>query len=312
MYSESYKGQEELLSNKDLEHFCQLLTETDGGPTWHLVMDRTTPTMTYQAWRRDPEVGPPEYRSRTVYENITPELMRDFFWDNDFRLKWDNMLLYSKDLQVSKETGTMVIHWVRKFPFFCSDREYIIGRRIWESGRTYYCITKGVPYPSVPRVTKPRRVDLYYSSWCIRPVKAREGEAQSACEVTLFHHEDMGIPWEIAKIGVRHGMWGTVKNIERGLYAYKKERETGSPLSNSALMASVSCKVPSDFSKTLESPCTESEDASTVPKTVQVNGWKLLILGGAVALACGLDRGVVSKVLIFGVARRLGNLGRRL
>eukprot|EP00252_Welwitschia_mirabilis_P011342 TRINITY_DN254_c0_g1_i2.p1 TRINITY_DN254_c0_g1~~TRINITY_DN254_c0_g1_i2.p1 ORF type:complete len:423 (+),score=53.21 TRINITY_DN254_c0_g1_i2:402-1670(+) len=310
--SESYKGQEELLSNKDLEHFCQLLTETDGGPTWHLVMDRTTPTMTYQAWRRDPEVGPPEYRSRTVYENITPELMRDFFWDNDFRLKWDNMLLYSKDLQVSKETGTMVIHWVRKFPFFCSDREYIIGRRIWESGRTYYCITKGVPYPSVPRVTKPRRVDLYYSSWCIRPVKAREGEAQSACEVTLFHHEDMGIPWEIAKIGVRHGMWGTVKNIERGLYAYKKERETGSPLSNSALMASVSCKVPSDFSKTLESPCTESEDASTVPKTVQVNGWKLLILGGAVALACGLDRGVVSKVLIFGVARRLGNLGRRL
>ena len=29
-----------------------------------------------------------------------------------------------------------------QFPFFCSDREYIIGRRIWETGRTYYCVTK--------------------------------------------------------------------------------------------------------------------------------------------------------------------------
>lgn len=29
-----------------------------------------------------------------------------------------------------------------QFPFFCSDREYIIGRRIWEDGKTYYCVTK--------------------------------------------------------------------------------------------------------------------------------------------------------------------------
>lgn len=29
-----------------------------------------------------------------------------------------------------------------QFPFFCSDREYIIGRRIWDAGRVFYCITK--------------------------------------------------------------------------------------------------------------------------------------------------------------------------
>lgn len=29
-----------------------------------------------------------------------------------------------------------------QFPFFCSDREYIIGRRIWEAGKNYYCVTK--------------------------------------------------------------------------------------------------------------------------------------------------------------------------
>lgn len=29
-----------------------------------------------------------------------------------------------------------------QFPFFCSDREYVIGRRIWESEGSYYCVTK--------------------------------------------------------------------------------------------------------------------------------------------------------------------------
>jgi hypothetical protein len=29
-----------------------------------------------------------------------------------------------------------------QFPFFCSDREYIIARRIWKLGGAYYCVTK--------------------------------------------------------------------------------------------------------------------------------------------------------------------------
>ena len=39
------------------------------------------------------------------------------------------------------------------------------------------------------------------------------------CEVILFHHEDIGIPWEIANIGVHQGMLGDVKNIELGVTA---------------------------------------------------------------------------------------------
>jgi len=40
--------------------------------------------------------------------------------------------------------GIIIDGWslLVQFPFFCSDREYIIGRRIWESGRTFYCVTK--------------------------------------------------------------------------------------------------------------------------------------------------------------------------
>ncbi|CAN1779340.1 StAR-related lipid transfer protein 7, mitochondrial [Linum perenne] len=166
--SSSGKGKTSIVSTDDLEYLSKLVEVKDGGPSWIQMMDRSTPTMSYQAWRRDLESGPPQYRSSTVYEDATPEMVRDFFWDDEFRAKWDDMLLHSETLEKCPTTGTMMVQWVRKFPFFCSDREYIIGRRIWESDRTYYCVTKGVPCTSVPRRNKPRRVDLYYSSWCIR------------------------------------------------------------------------------------------------------------------------------------------------
>lgn len=121
------------------------------------------------------QTGPTVYCSRTVFEDATPELVRDFFWDDEFRPKWDPMLAYCNILEECRDTGTMIVHWIKKvcgtwestctlcfcliafllkhvfdfslysamqFPFFCSDREYIIGRRIWEAGKTYYCVTK--------------------------------------------------------------------------------------------------------------------------------------------------------------------------
>ncbi|KAG6399146.1 hypothetical protein SASPL_140621 [Salvia splendens] len=130
------------VNEDDLKHFHRLVEEKDGGPVWIQMMDRSTPNMSYQAWRRDLETGPPQYRSRTIYEDATPEMLKDFFWDDEFRAKWDDMLIQSETLEECPTTGTMVVQWVRKFPFFCSDREYIIGRRIWQSGGNYYCITK--------------------------------------------------------------------------------------------------------------------------------------------------------------------------
>lgn len=305
------------LNEGDLRYLFELVEVKDGGPSWIQMMDRSTSTMSYRAWRRDPENGPPQYRTCSIFEDATPEMVRDFFWDDEFRMKWDNMLTYAKTLEESHTTGTMMVQWVRKFPFFCSDREYIIGRRIWESGRTYYCVTKGVPCSSVPRRDKPRRVDVYYSSLCIRPVesKRRTGE-MTACEVLLFHHEDMGIPWEIAKLGVRQGMWGTVKKIDPGLRAYQKARASGEPLSGAASMAHITTKVSPQY---LESLSSGGDDQSvnevSVPEEREKGGMnvrKLLVFGGAAVIACSLDRGLLTKAVIFGVARRLGRIGGKL
>ncbi|GFP93700.1 star-related lipid transfer protein 7 mitochondrial [Phtheirospermum japonicum] len=305
-----------LVTFKDLEHLCHLVERKDGGPPWKHMMDRSTHNMSYQAWHRDPEGGPPQYCSRTVYEDATPELLRDFFWDDEFRMEWDDMILNASILEECPTTGTMVVHWTRKFPFFCSDREYIIGRRIWESGRSYYCVTKGVPCLSVPRRDKPRRVDLFYSSWYIQPVESRKGDGQlSTCEVILFHHEDMGIPREIAKFGIRQGMWGAVKTIERGFRAYQKHRASGAPVSHHALLAQINTKLEPNYLKILEGDDQESTETKLVApvdeKPKGVNLPKLLVIGGALAVACSLDRGLLTKTLVFGVARRFGNMGRR-
>ncbi|XP_027357131.1 uncharacterized protein LOC113866489 isoform X2 [Abrus precatorius] len=298
----------------DLHHLWQLVEEKDGGLPWIQMMDRSTPTMSYKAWRREPKDGPPQYRSSTIFEDATPEIVRDLFWDDEFRPRWDDMLSSSSIIEECPTTGAMKVQWIRKFPFFCKDREYIIGRRIWESGRSYYCVTKGVDCPSIPRREKPRRVDVYYSSWCIRAVESSRGNGQlTACEVLLFHHEEMGIPWEIAKLGVRKGMWGTVQKIEPGLRAYQEARSSGAALSHSAFMAQVNTKISPEYLESIGASENSLENQSVVAsdKPQGVNIPKMLVIGGAIALACSLDRGLVTKYLIFGVARRFANIGKR-
>ncbi|CAL4890304.1 unnamed protein product [Urochloa decumbens] len=304
----SEMANEELVVGKDdLVNLWKLVEGRDGGPAWIKMMEKSLPTMTYQAWRRDAQTGPPQYQSSTIFENATPEEVRDFFGDDEFRMsnKWDDMLIYHKTLEECQTTGTMKVHWVRKFPFFCSDREYIIGRRIWKLGGAYYCVTKGIPCSSIPRRNKPRRVDLYYSSWCIRAVESKRGNGGlTACEILLFHHEDMGIPYEIAKLGIRQGMWGCVKKIEPGLRAYQEARAAGEPASKSALMARINTKVGDNFVRSLESNSDESEIVEAEEKPARSNVARFLVLGGAVALACTLDQGLLTKALIFGVARK--------
>ncbi|KAI7738208.1 hypothetical protein M8C21_027161 [Ambrosia artemisiifolia] len=108
------KDDDHLLKDEDLKHLWHLVEKRDGGPPWKHMMDGSTATMTYQAWQRDLETGPPQYCSMTVYEDATPELLRDFFWDDDSRLKWDDMLLHAATLEEFPAIGASVVHWIRK------------------------------------------------------------------------------------------------------------------------------------------------------------------------------------------------------
>ncbi|KAJ0254766.1 Polyketide cyclase/dehydrase and lipid transport superfamily protein [Hirschfeldia incana] len=307
---ENREKEKDVVTEKDLEHLLHLLEAGNADMEWQSMMDKSTPNMSYQAWRHEPQTGPVVYRSRTVFEDATPEIVRDFFWDDEFRPKWDPMLAYFKTLEEDPQTGTTIVHWIKKFPFFCSDREYIIGRRIWESGKKYYAVTKGVPYQTLPKRDKPRRVELYFSSWIIKAVESRKGDGQmSACEVSLVHYEDMGIPKDVAKLGVRHGMWGAVKKLNSGLRAYQSARKPGVALSRSAQMAGITTKLNMDLVETSRVEEEEEERGQAMEKArrqkEQFNvDWKWIAVGG-VALACGLHSSAIGKALMVGAGQRL-------
>lgn len=130
------------------------------------------------------------------------------------------------------------------------------------------------------------------------------------CEVVLFHHEDMGIPWEIAKFGVRQGMWGTVKNIERGFRAYQKYRATGGAISRCAFMAQINTKLDLTYLRSSESELLGSVDDDK-PGGGGLNIPKLLLISGAVAVACTLHPQILPYSLLVQAAKRLANIGRR-
>ena len=141
----------------------------------------------------------------------------------------------------------------------------------------------------------------------------RDGQ-MTACEVLLFHHEDMGIPWEIAKLGVRQGMWGCVKKVEPGFRAYQIARTSNEPVSRSSSMAQITTKFDADHLRSFEDNPVSSSDVVEVEKQKHwaCNIPKFLVVGGAVALACTLDHGLVTKAVIFGLARRFAKPGKRL
>jgi len=57
LYSAQVMESEQLaVAKEDLEHLCQLVEVTDGGPVWQQMMDKSMPGFTYRAWKRELEV----------------------------------------------------------------------------------------------------------------------------------------------------------------------------------------------------------------------------------------------------------------
>lgn len=69
-------------------------------------------------------------------------------------------------------------------------------------------------------------------------------------------------------------------------------------------MAQINTKVGDSFVRSLESDSDGSETVEAEEKPARNRVARFLVLGGAVALACTLDQGLLTKALIFGVARK--------
>lgn len=86
--------------------------------------------------------GPLKYLSVTVFENCSPEMLKNFYMDNDYRKQWDKTVVEHEQLQVDKINGVEIGRTIKKFPLL-TPREYVLAWRLWEGkDKKFYCFLK--------------------------------------------------------------------------------------------------------------------------------------------------------------------------
>lgn len=80
--------------------------------------------------------------SVTIFGNCSPELLRDFYMDSNYRKLWDKMVISHEQLQVDEASGTEIGRTIKKFPLL-TPREYVLAWKLWEGkDKTFYCFIK--------------------------------------------------------------------------------------------------------------------------------------------------------------------------
>ncbi|WOL17217.1 stAR-related lipid transfer protein 7, mitochondrial [Canna indica] len=209
-----------LISNADLRDLMiSLEGKLKGNGRWEHVLDKSNDLVSYKAKLFSPKDGPLKYFSVAIFEKCSTEQLRDFYMDNQYRKKWDKILIHHERLQVDENSGTEVGRSIKKFPFF-RPREYILAWRMWEGkDKTFYCFIKDYEHPLALQREKYVRVRFLRSCWRIRRVPGRD-----ACEITMLHEEEAGINVEMAKVAFIKGIWGYVSKMNNALREYSSCR----------------------------------------------------------------------------------------
>ncbi|KAK7381474.1 hypothetical protein VNO80_00017 [Phaseolus coccineus] len=204
------------VTDADLKFLMEILDEKlNENDRWEDVLDRRNDHLCYTVKCFKPKNGPLRYLSKTVFNDISSEMLRNFYMDNDYRKQWDKTVVKHTQLHVDKSDGTEVGHTIKKFPLL-TPREYVLAWKLWQgSDKTFYCFIKECEHPLAPRQRKYVRVELFRSGWQIREVPG-----SNACEITMFHQEDAGLNMEMAKLAFCKGIWSYVCKMDNALRRY--------------------------------------------------------------------------------------------
>lgn len=274
---------------------------------WDSVIDKRNDILSYCAKCCKPKDGPLKYLSVTVFENCSPEKLRDFYMDNDYRKKWDKTVVDHWQLHVDLNNGVEVGHTIKKFPLL-TPREYVLAWRLWEGkDKTFYCFIKECEHPLAPKQKKYVRVSFFRSGWRIRKVPGRD-----ACEIKMFHQEDAGLNVEMAKLVFSKGIWSYVCKMDGALRKYSTVRR---PQSSSFVNAITLIKmVPPalDTTRDAASQATsapaglESKLSRRPSRKTVANG--LLLIGGVICLSRG-HSSLGAKVALAYILNKLSKRG---
>ncbi|XP_013611066.1 PREDICTED: phosphatidylcholine transfer protein [Brassica oleracea var. oleracea] len=293
----SQSGISTLVSDEDLKGLIEKLGERDGdAEIWEDIIHKSNPTrVSYTAKCCKPkDGGPMKYLSTTVFEDCSPEALRDFYMDNEYRKQWDKTVVEHEQLQVDSSSGIEIGRTIKKFPFL-TPREYVLAWRLWEGmNDKFYCFIKDCDHSMVPQQRKYVRVSYFRSGWRIRKVPGR-----NACEIHMFHQEDAGLNVDMAKLAFSKGIWSYVGKMENALRMYiaTGHRPQGPTVSAVSLMKKIPSELENETDDITNSLGTmhRGEGAKRKkllrkPSKKQIaNG--LLLVGGAVGGAVCLSRG---------------------
>ncbi|TKY64716.1 StAR-related lipid transfer protein 7 [Spatholobus suberectus] len=260
--------------------------------------------------------GPLRYLSKTVFNDISSEMVRNFYMDNDYRKQWDKTLVEHNQLLVDKSDGTEVGHTIKKFPLL-KPREYVLAWKLWEGNdKTFYCFMKECEHPLAPRQRKYVRVEFFRSGWRIREVPGC-----NACEITMFHQEDAGLNMEMAKLAFRKGIWNYVCKMDNALrrYSVRSYHLSSSVTTSVNLMQKVpACldPIPSNISPAhataFHDQVTDESQMRMIRRrpSRKLLANSLLLLGGAICLSRG-HSSLGAKVAMAYILTKLSKRGAR-
>eukprot|EP01025_Chloroclados_australasicus_P026126 TRINITY_DN2595_c0_g1_i1.p1 TRINITY_DN2595_c0_g1~~TRINITY_DN2595_c0_g1_i1.p1 ORF type:complete len:415 (-),score=40.77 TRINITY_DN2595_c0_g1_i1:920-2164(-) len=197
---------------------------------WENLMQKEIPgKLRYWAKKRRQNTASKrtEYISATLFNNVSAQEAMDFYLYDTLRPKWDGLIKHVEVLEQGDHSKRcQVVRWLRTFPFaFLNDREYVIARRrfVAKNG-DLFGITKTVDHPNAPPRSNTVRMQTFFSMWRTRNVPNPWDPTQVACEVTLLHFEDFGIPEHLARFAVKVGMWGFIKSMAPAMQRFAQER----------------------------------------------------------------------------------------
>eukprot|EP00249_Psilotum_nudum_P018683 c26916_g1_i1 orf=403-1587(+) len=222
------------ITEADLQRLVEELVECSKDETpWEHVLDRRNERVAYSAKRRDPKDGnPTQYLSTTVFENCSTEQLIHFYMDNDYRVLWDTTVVKHEQLEICKQTGIEVGRTIKKFPLL-TPREYVLAWRVWKGkDGTYYCFIKECDHAMAPRRPTYKRIELYRSGWQLHKVPGK-----NACEIKMWHQEDVGMQRGMAKMAFSQKIWSYVCKMDIHLRKYISMGCQLGPESNAVALA---------------------------------------------------------------------------
>ncbi|KAL8136991.1 hypothetical protein V2J09_002992 [Rumex salicifolius] len=228
----------DVVSDADLKSLIDSLDERDIDK-WEDVIEKSSHSLVYKAKCCKPKDGPLKYLSMTLFEGCSPEVLRDFYMDNDFRKQWDKTLVEHEQLHVDETTGVEIGRTIKKFPLL-TPREYVLAWRVWEGqNNVFYCFIKDLDHPMVPRSRKYVRVGSF-----------RSVPGRNACEIKMVHQEDAGFNVEMAKLAFAKGIWSYVCKMEKALRKFSSRNQ--GQLSSALTAVTYIKRVPAELEEVID------------------------------------------------------------